>query len=217
MLLKQLQANYPNACIIQDCAQSTDTVRDYSIADVNIFSFYPTKPLASMGDGGMICTDDEVLAKSIREYCFYGLNEDGDTNNPGINSRMDEIQAGIVNVKFPHLDFMNNKRIKIAHRYLKALEGNTQITTMRPQGNCVYHQFAILVDNRDEFIEQLTAAGIPHMIHYPNNISEMIFQTHGTHKVQSPINNKILSLPCNTWMQEEEIELVVNFLEKVKK
>lgn len=203
----------PGRFIIQDCAQSTCN-KDYSWAHVNIFSFYPTKPLASMGDGGMICLNDEAMYNRIKCMRFYGI-ENNKVQGYGINSRMDEIQAAIVNVKFDKLQWMNAQRRRIAERYMGVIP-HSLLKTIK-ENTCVYHQFPIIALDRSLVCEKLNQAGIPYMIHYPQYVSDMSYFVATDYSSKNKnINNQIISLPCNTWMEEEEIKKVEQFLKKLR-
>jgi len=147
-----------NHIIVEDCAQSTGSGSGNK-SHFSIFSFYPTKPLSAMGDGGMICSNNTI------DYCrsarFYGVDE----NILGINSRMDEFQAAIVRVKIPYLHELNNRRKKIAKFYKTFVDGITV------NSNCVYHQFVVRFKNRDQIIKN-----IPYMIHYPKHVNELLLK-----------------------------------------
>ena len=146
-----------NHIIIEDCAQSTGSGSG-TIGDYSVFSFYPTKPLASMGDGGMISTklDNTNFYKKNRFYGQLGR----DMEFVGINSRMDEFQAGIVLAKLNKFDILNKNRIAIAKIFKEYING------MNIRGNCVYHQFPILFKNRNKIIERMKKMDIPYIIHY---------------------------------------------------
>lgn len=196
-----------NHILVEDCAQSTGSGSG-KLGDYSVFSFYPTKPLASMGDGGMICcNEDRTIFDRLR---FYG-QEKGDVYLLGVNSRMDEFQAGIVNAKFSRFVELNNKRKSICSRYGKVVKG---LTTRH---DCVFHQFVILFNNRAKVIDEFSNTGVPYIIHYPNHISEMdIFNDVIYRRVGTRINDKCLSVPCHPFMSEEEIQKVEELLHKVR-
>lgn len=188
-----------NHILIEDCAQSTGSGSG-TMGDYSVFSFYPTKPLASMGDGGMICCDEDRT--HFDRLRFYG-QEGSEIHSIGINSRMDEFQAAIVNIKLNDFQNLNDRRKEICERYRKIVHG------YKTRGNCVFHQFVILFNNRDWVIEQFRANKIPHIIHYPNHISEMsIFKNSIYNNVTCRINDKCISIPCHPFMIEEQIQRV---------
>lgn len=196
-----------NHFVIEDCAQSTGSGSGVS-GHYSVFSFYPTKPLASMGDGGLICTrqGDQEYFKKFRFYGQLGRNMEF----TGINSRMDEFQAGIVLSKINDFHNLNNKRKEIAHKYLKFISG------MKTRGNCVYHQFPIIFNNRDKVIKELVNREIPYMIHYDKHITDFDFLNKNNYKTTNKINNKIISIPVHPFLKEEEIEKVCKFLKDVE-
>ena len=197
-----------NHILIEDCAQSTGAGSG-KLGDYSVFSFYPTKPLASMGDGGMICCDDDRVA--FDRLRFYG-QAGAEIHSVGINSRMDEFQAGIVNVKFNHFNGLNDKRKEICNRYKKIVNG------FKVNGNCVFHQFVLLFNERNEVIKEFDKAKVPYIIHYPNHISDMeIFKDALYTKVGTKINDKCISVPCHPFMSESEIQQVESLLYSVKR
>lgn len=197
-----------NHIIIEDCAQSTGSGSGV-YSDYSVFSFYPTKPLASMGDGGMICCnniDDYNFFKKLR---FYGQHNNN-IDFIGINSRMDEIQASILNIKSKQFHKFNDKRIEIANRYKKIIKG------IKINSYSVYHQFTILFNDRDFIIEKLNEENIPYMIHYSHHISEMDILKGIYNDVNFKVNDKIISLPIHPFLEEEDIIKIEEFLKKYK-
>lgn len=193
---------------IEDCAQSTGsgcgTHGDYSV-----FSFYPTKPLGSMGDGGMICLDDSEEASYYRQYRFYGQAA-GKIDFVGINSRLDEIQASVLIAKLPYLDEFNQRRNEIAARYKKLVSGYKVHT------KSVYHLFTLLFNNRSAVIEELTRNDIPHMIHYGSHVTDhKALHGKNNNDVGFYVADKILSIPCHTFLLETDIQRIETVLESV--
>jgi len=189
-----------NHIVIEDCAQSTGSGSGIH-GDYSIFSFYPTKPLASMGDGGMICSDNSL--DYFRKARVYGVED----NILGFNSRMDEWQAAVVNCKMDFLDMLNAKRIRIAERYKEAVSGYTVNSTS------VYHQFTIRFKNRAEVIKKLDSASIPYMIHYSKHVNEMLVLSGAVpSKVGYRVDDTILSLPVHPYLTDLEIEQIEDFL-----
>lgn len=213
-----LYADKNNHIMITDCAQSTGSSFSSKAHLVNdefkVFSFYPTKPLASMGDGGMIVTDNEFWANELRALRFYG-NVEGTISQAGINSRMDEWQAAVVNAKMEsEIDF---KRLILvrrenAARYKKIISG------MPEHFYNIWHQFPVLFKERDEvIIPELKKREIPFMIHYDRHISEQpVFVDNKTIKVGFRVNNKVISLPVHAHLAETDIQKVEQFLHDFK-
>jgi dTDP-4-amino-4,6-dideoxygalactose transaminase len=158
--------------LIEDCAQSHGA--SYrgrvtgSIGDVGCFSFYPTKNLGAAGDGGMTVTNDTAIAMTLREIRQYGWKERFVSTRIGINSRLDPIQAAILDVKLRSLAEDNARRQAIASRYDAGLAGLPLITpARRTDAIHVFHQYVIRLAERDALRERLRAAGIGTGVHYP--------------------------------------------------
>jgi len=158
--------------LIEDCAQSTGAKwrgrRLGSIGDIGCFSFYPTKNLGAMGDGGAVATSDVVLANRLARLRQYGWDSQRTTLEPGINSRLDEIQATILRVKLPHLDADNSRRAMLANRYAEGLtDTRVKLPAPAPEGSHVYHLYVIEYEDRDTLRRSLEAHSIQAGIHYP--------------------------------------------------
>ena len=158
--------------LIEDCAQShgatLDGRRTGSLGDAAAFSFYPTKNLGALGDGGAVATADAGVAERARRLREYGWRERYVSEVPGVNSRLDELQAAILRVKLRHLDEDNARRVALADLYAGAL-AETGVTLPVTRDNCrhVYHQFVIRHRGRDALREELRGRGIGTLIHYP--------------------------------------------------
>jgi dTDP-4-amino-4,6-dideoxygalactose transaminase len=158
--------------LIEDCAQSHGALyrgrAAGSFGDIACFSFYPTKNLGALGDGGMAVTNDPALAAALREIREYGWRERHVSAHRGINSRLDAIQAGILGVKLMSLQADNIRRQEVADRYDTGLTGLPLALPARPpQTTHVFHQYVIRLAERDGLRETLRAAGIGSGIHYP--------------------------------------------------
>ena len=195
-----------NHIVIEDCAQSAGSLSG-ATGDYSVFSFYPTKPIGAMGDGGMICSNlDLDVFKKLR---FYG-QQDSQIEMVGVNSRMDEIQSSIVNTKLNKYKILNNKRRQIASRYLNIVDG------INWDSNAVFHQFVVLFNKRDVVLDKLSKNCIPYMIHYKHHVSEMPPLEGKDNQVRYRVNDKCVSLPCFPFMEESEIAQVEDFLFKYK-
>jgi dTDP-4-amino-4,6-dideoxygalactose transaminase len=156
--------------LIEDCAQATGaryrgrTVG--SLADVGCFSFYPTKNLGAVGDGGMVITSDETLAARLRRLRQYGWNEFRETEEPGLNSRLDPLQAAILRAKLPSLDADNARRVSIAQRYANGLAG-LPLKLPENSGGHVYHLYVVACETRDALAVHLGKEGVGSAVHYP--------------------------------------------------
>jgi len=158
--------------LIEDCAQSHGALYrgrpTGSFGDVACFSFYPTKNLGALGDGGMVVTNDPALAETLRELREYGWRDRYISGRSGINSRLDALQAAILRVKLKTLEAGNTRRQAIADRYDAGLADlPLSLPGRRPVGTHVFHQYVIRLEERDGLRDRLHAAGIGSGIHYP--------------------------------------------------
>jgi dTDP-4-amino-4,6-dideoxygalactose transaminase len=158
--------------VIEDCAQAHGaSLLDRKVGtwgDVAAFSFYPTKNLGALGDGGAVVTNDSAVAEKIRILRQYGWKEDRVSEVPGFNSRLDELQAGVLRVKLKHLDADNLMRQKNAGIYGKALSGGDIALPQTLPGRVhVYHQYVVWTSRRDQLQTHLKGRGIGTAIHYP--------------------------------------------------
>lgn len=196
-------AKQNNHIIIEDCAQATGSGCGKH-GKYSVFSFYPTKPLSAMGDGGLICSN--VSLDWFKQLRFYG-QQDNKVLFPGVNSRMDETQCAVVNAKLDSLIDLNSKRQAIAERYKKIIKSYKVID------NSVYHQFTVLFNNRDLVIEDAKLNDIPYMIHYPWHVTDFeCLQGPYNNAVGFRVSDKIMSFPCHPYMSEDDIQRVKNFL-----
>src|SRR4029079_2280929 len=158
--------------ILEDCAQSHGArykgVRTGACGDLAAFSFYPTKNLGALGDGGAIATNDDALASKVRLLREYRWEQRYISDIPGVNSRLDEIQAAILRVQLRHLDAGNAARKALAALYDAALRGTTLTLPSTPADrDHVYHQYVVRHPRRDAWREHLKAQGIGTLVHYP--------------------------------------------------
>lgn len=158
--------------LIEDCAQAHGAMLDgrrlgaFGLASA--FSFYPTKNLGAIGDGGLVVTSSEAVAERLRMLREYGWRERYVSDIPGVNSRLDEIQAAILRAKLPHLDADNARRRAIAALYDRSLTAGhlTKPVTRRDRTH-VFHQYVVRSASRDELRDYLKAHGVGTLVHYP--------------------------------------------------
>ena len=158
--------------VVEDCAQAHGAeIRGRKVGtwgDVGAFSFYPTKNLGALGDGGLVLTDDPGLAERIRMLRQYGWRDRHVSEFFGVNSRLDELQAAILRVKLQHLDEENDKRLGRARLYAEALrDSGVQLPAIAEDTTHVFHQFVIQTDDRDSLKQRLEEKEITTLIHYP--------------------------------------------------
>lgn len=213
-----------NLKLVEDCAQSHGACYGEQMTgtfgDIGCFSFYPSKNLGAFGDAGAIVTDDEEIAKAMRVYRNYGSEKRYYNMVVGANSRLDELQAGLLRVKLTHMQELTEEREELANTYLSKIR-NDKITLPCIRENCshVWHQFVIRCEQRDELMQYLEQNGIGSIIHYPipPHLSEA-YGYLGFSKGDYPITEKyadtILSLPMYNGMTTEEIEKVIQVLNR---
>ena len=213
--------------VVEDCAQSHGnhwngkTVGTFG--DIGCFSFYPSKGCGAFGDAGCIVTDNEDLASKFRVFRNYGSEKRYHNMMVGSNSRLDELQAGLLRVKLTHLDEFNRERCKIAQRYYDEIKNPLiRFPKIRPGADSSWHQFVIHVPGyRDELAEFLKVREIGTLIHYPipPHLSEA-YAYLGHKKGDFPITesyaDEILSLPIYNGMTDEEQSIVVNAINEFK-
>ncbi len=206
--------------LIEDCAQATgaewNSQKVGTFGDFGCFSFYPTKNLGAYGDGGVITTNDENYYRKLLALRFYGQADRVHCSGFGVNSRLDEIQAAILNVKLGYLDSWNKKRKEIASLYRKLITNPEIILPGEESGNGhVYHLFVIRSGKRDLLKKALEDAGIKTTIHYPIPLNEhLFFQNTGGGKFPNAdrYSAEILSLPMYPYLRESEIREAANVL-----
>jgi dTDP-4-amino-4,6-dideoxygalactose transaminase len=158
--------------VIEDCAQSHGAAvggrKTGTLGDLGAFSMYPTKNLAALGDGGAVTTDDAALAERLRLLREYGWRRRYESELPGLNSRLDELQAAVLRVRLGHLDADNAARRAIAAFYDEAFDGSPLVPPAPdPRAPSVYHQYVIRTPGRDGLRARLREAGIQTQVHYP--------------------------------------------------
>ncbi|MBA4853337.1 DegT/DnrJ/EryC1/StrS aminotransferase family protein [Emticicia sp. BO119] len=206
-----------NLKVFEDAAQSHGAMylnkKAGSLSDGAGFSFYPTKNLGAMGDAGAITTNDDNLASKIRELRNYGSAEKYIFGEQGINSRLDEMQAAILNVKLPDLDQDNKIRRSIAKRYLTEIQ-NTLIN-LPFEGTIdddAWHLFVIRTDDRNKLREYLMHHNVGTDVHYPvppHKQSAYKEWNNDSFPISEKIHKEIISLPLNATLTEEEVSYII--------
>jgi len=206
--------------LIEDCAQSHGALYRGravgSFGDIACFSFYPTKNLGALGDGGMVVTNDPALAAALREIREYGWRERYVSARAGINSRLDPIQAAILGVKLRSLEADNARRQVVADRYDTGLAGlPLALPARRPQATHVFHQYVIRLAERDALRRSLQAAGIGSGIHYPVPVHQQPAYSGRLACGPSGLGvteraaTQILSLPIYPQISDEAVDRVI--------
>jgi len=224
-----------NLYVIEDNAQAigaTYTSKDGTkqkagtIGHVASTSFFPSKNLGCYGDGGAIFTNDDDLAHTIRGIVNHGMYRRYYHDVVGVNSRLDSIQAAVLNTKLPKLDAYNTSRKEAANRYDKAFKDIDSIVTPIRDGdndNHVFHQYTLKITNgkRDALVEHLNSNGIPCGVYYPVPLhSQKAYQDSRYNEADFPVTNQlikeVISLPMHTELDDEQIAFitatVINFV-----
>jgi len=187
-----------------------------TFGDTGCFSFYPTKNLGAFGDGGAIITNDEKLATAYMELRDYGQQTKYVHIRYGLNSRLDELHAALLSVKLKYLDDGNNKRRKMAERYIKNLKGTKDLEIVLPENlnDSNFHLFVIKTKKRDALQSFLKGQGIPSLIHFPIAIPDqpMFGDSYKNLEISSArkLVKEVLSLPCHPYMNEGEVDYISN-------
>lgn len=218
-ILKMSKAQ--NLLVIEDAAQAhgakyKDGRRAGNLGDAAGFSFYPSKNLGALGDGGAITTNDGALAEVVEKLRNYGTSTKYVNEFIGFNSRLDELQAAFLNIKLPSLDTDNERRRAIAKRYI-AENKNEKIRLPKYDGteNHVFHLFVVRVENRFDFIDFLNRNGIGSLVHYPipPHKQKALSEFAGlSFPVTEKIHNEVISLPMSPVLSDEEANRVISVL-----
>jgi UDP-2-acetamido-2-deoxy-ribo-hexuluronate aminotransferase len=229
-----------NLYVIEDNAQAIGATYTYkngtkaqagTIGHVASTSFFPSKNLGCYGDGGAIFTNDDNLAHIIRGIVNHGMYERYHHDVVGVNSRLDSIQAAVLDTKLPHLDTYNKKRRAAAIKYNKAFEGNKNITTPKVSNSCtgicdtcdchVFHQYTLRVKgiDRDALAKHLNEKGIPCGVYYPIPLHLQKAYLDARYKeadfkVTNQLVKDVISLPMHTELDDEQIEFITSTIIK---
>ena len=212
--------------VIEDAAQAVGA-KYYgkavgSFGVVGCFSLHPLKNLNACGDGGVMTTDDDSLQEKLRKMRNHGLRNRDESDFWGFNSRLDSLQAALLNVKFDHLDEWTQARRKTADYYREHLQGVVRCPSDQPYEHSVYHTFVIQAERRDELQKFLLDAGVETNIHYPIPIHlqpaarELGYRL-GDLPVTDRLSQTILSLPIYPELTSEQKETVVEVIKSFYK
>ncbi len=208
-------------CVIEDCAQAHGATyrgkRAGSFGDMACFSFYPTKNLGALGDGGAVVTSDPELAEKARLLREYGWAERYVSHIPGWNTRLDEIQAAILRVKLKHLDFDNSNRIKLAKLYSEGLfETGISLPIVQKGAVHVYHLHVIRVKERGSLQAYLRSKNIGATVHYPVPVHlQPAYEKVAVSLPNSEIAaREVLSLPVYPELTESQVQFVIDSIKE---
>ena len=215
--------------IIEDNAQSIGANYTFpdgskkktgSLGHLGTTSFFPSKNLGAYGDGGAIFTDDDRLANTLRGMVNHGMYVRYHHDVVGVNSRLDSIQAAILDIKLSYLDYYNECRKAAAIKYTQRLANNSKIITPITGGECdshVYHQYTLRIINadRDALVQYLNKKGIPCGVYYPIPLHLQKAYKSDRYKetdfvVTNQVVNEVISLPMHTELTDDQIDLITN-------
>ena len=218
-------ANKHNLLLIEDCAQSHGAKYGDkftgTFGSAGCFSFYPTKNLGGFGDGGCILTNDKSIYDKVITFRNYGSRIKYENELVGANSRLDEIQAALLEVKLSHLDEINNERIMIADNYDKGIiNDKIHKPRIRPNSKCVYHQYVVRLDDlkeRNSFIEYLRNNNIKTCVHYPipphlSVAYKYLGYKRGDFPISEKLSETMVSLPMYNGMSKDKQDYVIKII-----
>ena len=210
--------------LVEDCAQSHGAGfrgrMSGTFGDIGCFSFYPSKNIGAFGDAGCIVTDDEGLAGRIRVLRNYGSEKRYHNEVVGMNSRLDEIQAGLLRVRLKHAKELNSEKQALAERYDREIDNPLLILPKKREGcDHIYHQYVIRCKKRDELRKYLEEQGIMTIIHYPipPHLSEAygyLGYGKGSFPVTESYADTVLSIPMYNGLTDEEQSRVIDCLNR---
>jgi dTDP-4-amino-4,6-dideoxygalactose transaminase len=207
--------------LIEDCAQAHGALyrggKAGCFGDMACFSFYPTKNLGCLGDGGAVLTDDADLADKVRLLREYGWKERYVSSVKGWNSRLDEIQAAILRVKLKYLDAGNAARANLAEIYGAGLRGTgLGLPKVRGDSSHVYHLYVVRAPNRDGLLDFLRDRGIGASVHYP--VPVHLQPAYAGSGEALPMTERsareIISLPMYPELTEDDVLFVINTIKE---
>lgn len=218
--LKEISEKY-QLKVIEDNAQAIGAtwkgIKTGNLGDAAGFSFYPGKNLGALGDAGGVTTNDEALAKTIRALANYGSNQKYVNIYQGLNSRLDEIQAAVLDVKLKYIDTENDRRKEIAARYIAEIKNPKIVLPENPKdiAEHAWHIFLIRSEDREALQKYLTDKGVQTLIHYPipphkqeayKEWNDLSFP------ITEQIHRQVLSLPISPVMTDEEVLSVIQII-----
>ena len=224
--INAIAARHGNIPVIEDAAQSfgagysgtTGAVRkSCNLSTIGCTSFFPSKPLGCYGDGGAIFTNDEVLAKAMREIRVHGQERRYYHTRVGVGGRMDTIQCAVVLAKLERFDWEVQRRLVLGEQYRQMLARTgvpLSLVAVRPDRDCVWAQFTVLVEGRAQLQQQLQARGIPTAVHYPLSLNMQPAYRHLCCPECTPNSHwaaeRVLSLPMSADLDDAVQQRVVD-------
>lgn len=217
--------------VIEDAAQSFGATykgkKSCNLSTIGSTSFFPSKPLGAYGDGGALFTNDDALAKAMREIRVHGQEKRYYHSRIGVNGRLDTLQAAILLAKLERFDWEVDQRSKLGERYSELIQkqndSNPQypISTpyIEPYNTSVYAQYTVLVKNREQVQQKLKEAGIPTAVHYPVPLHLQpafanLGQGEGCFPIAETLSREVMSLPMSPDLEIEKLDYITNVILK---
>jgi dTDP-4-amino-4,6-dideoxygalactose transaminase len=219
--IRHIASQY-NLLIIEDAAQAHGAkykgMRVGSLGDAAAFSFYPTKNLGALGDGGAVTTNSDIIASKVRTYANYGSNERYVNVVRGRNSRLDEMQAAFLRIKLRRLELWNQQKKGIAMLYCSMIK-NSLIALPKVAEGCdsVWHQYVLRVEERDRFLGYLSKNGIGTLIHYPiPPHKQEAYRDHSfdisDFRLSEKIHREVISIPSSHYLSRDELSYIIDIV-----
>ncbi|WP_187626323.1 DegT/DnrJ/EryC1/StrS family aminotransferase [Selenomonas caprae] len=213
-----------NLAVIEDGAQSFGATykgkHSCNLSTIGCTSFFPTKPLGCYGDGGAIFTNDENLAKAMDQIHRHGQDRRYHHIRMGLNSRLDTMQAAVLLAKMTNFDEEIKRREAIGKRYTSLLRDIPGVKTpqIKDGNTCVYAQYTIVVENRDELQAKLKEKGIPTAVHYPIPLNKQPIFANMSHVGEIPnaeyVAEHVISLPMSAWLKDSDMKYIVDVIKE---
>jgi UDP-2-acetamido-2-deoxy-ribo-hexuluronate aminotransferase len=204
--------------VIEDAAQSFGAQykgrKSCNLSTIGCTSFFPSKPLGCFGDGGAIFTNDDNLAKAMREIRVHGQEKRYFHTRVGVGGRMDTLQCAVVLAKLERFDFELERRSKIGARYNELFAGKQSFVTQRADRTSVFAQYTVFVENREVIQEKLKQVGIPTAIHYPVPLNDQPAYRHLCCPDCTPISKRVasiaMSLPMSADLTLSDVQIIAD-------
>ncbi len=218
--LKNIAQKY-HLKIVEDNAQAIGAewqgTKSGNLGDAAGFSFYPGKNLGALGDAGAVTTNDKELFETIRALGNYGSNQKYVNIYKGLNSRIDEIQASVLDVKLKYINHENEARREVAKKFISGITNPKIVLPENPadEKEHVWHVFVIRTENRDALQAYLTEKGVQTIIHYPippHKQEAYKEYNHLSFPVTEKMHEEVLSLPISSVLEEEEIQKIIKII-----
>lgn len=217
--INAIAARHGNITVIEDAAQSFGATykgrKSCNLSGIGCTSFFPSKPLGCYGDGGAIFTNDDTLATAMREIRVHGQESRYYYTRVGVGGRMDTLQCAVLLAKLDSFDWEVEQRIALGERYLRQFGSAPSITPLaiRPERDCVWGQFTIMVKEREAFIEKMKTAGIPTAVHYPTPLHlqpayQAICRISGSLSHAEEVSRLVVSLPMSPYLSDTVIDRI---------